>query len=282
MRLLNFLRVLDAIQSPGRSAAPPRNRKLKLESLERRAVLTLLDTLLPAPEPLTTPLIEVVPLPTISEQSSSLDYGGSGSGSGDPDAQEPVTDQLPEPPTHEIGSVSDSGDSPPGTYSPESGSASGFGSPDPGSITEGGSGSGSGYFEGGSEGGSGSGSGDSDLQSSQGGSGSGTGDGTTDPPPPTGGSGSGTGEAPVITSLQSDRIESMIWLVGSVSDPDGPEGLTVHFIIGNSSTPAFSAIVGADGTFSTIGLWVSPGTQIRAYATDAQGNQSDFAICVVW
>jgi hypothetical protein len=109
-----------------------------------------------------------------------------------------------------------------------------------------------------------------------GGSGSGSG-GTS----PSSGSGSGTGgEAPSITSLQPNRIESMVWFVGTVTDADGPvEGLTVYFMVDNDPAIAFAATVNADGSFSTTGLSVAAGTLIQAYTIDVDGNQSLLATC---
>ena len=135
MSLLKFLRVIDEIRSGSGNSTPwPRNRKLDLEALERRAVLTLLDPIATVLEPLesttTTTTFEsqpaTDPASTTYEYSPPVDMGESGSGTGEPEAgdwpQEPTYD--PSPSTG--GSGSGSGDPSP-EPPPESGSGSGSG-----------------------------------------------------------------------------------------------------------------------------------------------------------
>lgn len=135
MSLLNFLRVIEAIQSgSGKNALPPRNRKLELEALERRAVLTLLDPLAPALEPLETTMTTTTlesppptdPTSTASEESPPVDSGGSGSGTGEPEPGDTPLDPPADPLPPTGGSGSGSGDPSPDPP-PETSSGSGSG-----------------------------------------------------------------------------------------------------------------------------------------------------------
>jgi hypothetical protein len=139
MSLLNFLRVIDEIRSGSGKRTPlPRNRKLELEALERRSVLTLLDPVayvLEPPESITTTttfesLPATDPASTNYEQSPPLDMGESGSGTGEPEAGDLPSEPPPEP----LPSTGGSG----------GGSGSGSGDPSPEPPPEPGSGSGSG------------------------------------------------------------------------------------------------------------------------------------------
>ncbi len=217
MSLLNFLRVIESIGSgSNKRRFPPRSRKLELEALERRAVLTLLDPLAPVLEPLqtstvTTTLDSSPPTNTTSTTTESppLASGGSGSGTGGPE----VGDPAPEPTSEPLPST--------------------------------------------------------------GGSGSGTGD-PPPPPPPDPSSGSGIGGAPAIDSLSVQSNDLWSRLVGSVSDADGSvEGLTVFFTIGSTTVPTFTAIVQADGTFSSMQLMLSAGTVVSVHVVDWDGNASE-------
>jgi hypothetical protein len=120
MSLLNFLRVIDGIQRRGgKDAPPPRNRRLEVESLERRAVLAVLDVPLVLSGPLESttsattlelsPLTD--PLPPPPEETLSPDVGGSSSGTGEPEPSDPSADPPTDPPLTDGGSGSGSGES---------------------------------------------------------------------------------------------------------------------------------------------------------------------------
>jgi hypothetical protein len=125
-----------------------------------------------------------------------------------------------------------------------------------------------------------SGSGTTESTFTDGGSGSGTGDPSLEAPPE-GDAGTGTGsEAPVITSLEADHGDLLVWFTGTVTDADGPVvGLTVYFVVGNDTSYSFTAVVDIDGTFSSIGMPIEPGTEVRAYTIDVDGNQSLLVTC---
>jgi len=222
MSLIRFLRVALTTGPLGGKTPPPKpNRRLEMESLERRSVLALVDSLVANVEPVETTLAAVESLPVVAETVETVtayDSGGSGSGTGEMEPSDPTTEAPADP-----------------------------------VLSSGGSG---------------------------GGSGSGT--GYTEPEyPPSSGSGSGSGgEAPAITALQGDRIDAMVWFVGTVTDADGPvEGLTVYFSVGNDPSVAFTAVVGANGSFTSLGVLIELGTFVRAYTIDADGNQSELATC---
>ncbi|MCI0359596.1 MAG: hypothetical protein L0211_14060 [Planctomycetaceae bacterium] len=131
MSILSFLRVIQGIQSRGGKPAPPRNRRLELEPLEWRAVLTVLETPLPildSPE-VTSTVLESPPLG--DPPPSPEDDGGSGSGTGEPDpgqAPDPSGESLP----MDGGSGGGNGDPPPDPpLTSGSGSGTGTGSEAP-------------------------------------------------------------------------------------------------------------------------------------------------------
>jgi hypothetical protein len=108
MSILSFLRVIQGIQAQRGAPTPPsRNRRLEIEALERRAVLTLLDPTVPLAEPLeatSTTIVELsplpypYPLPPPGEVQPPDYYGGSGSGTGGPgpgEAPDPSSETLP-------------------------------------------------------------------------------------------------------------------------------------------------------------------------------------------
>lgn len=227
MSLLGFLRVIEAIRpSRGKASPPNPNRRLEMESLERRSVLALVDSLVAYEEPVETTIAIVESLPEVDALADTVqplteyDNGGSGSGTGGAEPGDP-TIEVPSDPI---------------------------------------------LTSGGSTGGSGSGTGYTEPES-----------------PPSSGSGSGSGgEAPSITALQGDRVDAMVWFVGTVTDADGPvEGLTVYFSVGSDPSVAFTAVVDANGAFTSLGMLIEFGTLVRAYTIDADGNQSELATCYV-
>jgi hypothetical protein len=261
MSLLNFLRVLEGLQPwGGNDSPPPRKRRLKLETLEGRSVLTLLGLPLPPPLPITVPGIEVPPViapePPVTEPEPPITEP-------EPTITEPEPTTIPEPPPSDDG-----------------GSGSGTGGPMPGdpsadpptdlAPTDGSSGSGTGDPP-------------SDPPPGTGSSGSGTGSsgsGTGSSGSGTGSSGSGTGEPPVITAISAQRTSMWIWMTGTVDDPDGPEeGLTVCFTIGNSTSVSFTTTTGAGGTFGSMIYVLPPGIPIYAYVIDSMGNHSATVWC---
>ncbi len=275
MSLLKFLRVIEALQPRRKSdAPPPRSRKLELESLERRTVLTLEGTALPAEEPLLGSTTEVVQ--SHLEQtgySEALTTADSGTGSGSAEYSYYPDSDSTQTTTSQGGSAGGSGYDPPEDYTSTGGSGGGSGSgsgdPSPESSTAS-SGSGSGQGDGGSQ----SGTGDPDPQSSQGGSGSGSGGGTSEPDP-TGSSESGSAG---IESLYADRDGLWVWFAGTTEGL--PEGTVIYFTVGDDPNAAFTAVVGPDGTFMSGGQVIDVGVEIRAYFLDANGNPSPLAACV--
>ncbi len=134
MSLLRFLRVIDFIAFRGDdSKLPPRNRRLELETLERRAVLTLLDPTAPLLEPIETTTTTTLEAPSLTEspppttEETTPDTGGSGSGTGEPDPGDPPPDPTSETPPANGGSGSGSGDPSPDPPPDPSGSGSGSG-----------------------------------------------------------------------------------------------------------------------------------------------------------
>jgi hypothetical protein len=126
MSLLSFLRVVEEIQQPRcKNHVPPRTRRLAVEALEGRAVLTLLGSLTPpiqiVTETIIAPVIESLPLdPSLPPEAAPQPEGGSGSGTGEPEPTDPLPDSG--------GSGSGSGEPGPFEDSPPTSGGSGSGS----------------------------------------------------------------------------------------------------------------------------------------------------------
>jgi hypothetical protein len=268
MSILKFLGVLGEMTDPQRgtsSAPPPRNRKLTLESLEGRAMLTVLDAI--ASDAADTPFVSS-PLPSEEQSPADEPIAEDTSLSTDPaiSEEEPADTVFDPAPADGTGSGDGGGELQSSGSGEAEGSGGGWGGESEagyGGISESGTGSGS---ESGTGGGSASGSGGGEV-SSGGGSGA--------------GSGTGTGEAtdPAVTSLEYMRDGDWVRFMGSAEDNESLEGMTVHFT--SSLGHEFTATINADGTFATIGFTMPPGTEVIAYFIDADGNRSETVSLIV-
>jgi hypothetical protein len=132
MSLLSFLRVVEEIQQTGsKNHVPPRTRRLAMEALEGRAVLTLLGSLAEpiqiVTDTIVAPVIESLPLdPAPTTEAPPIEDGGSGSGTGEPEPADPGS----EPPPDNGGSGSGTGE-PTEPLPDNGGSGSGIGGSPP-------------------------------------------------------------------------------------------------------------------------------------------------------
>jgi hypothetical protein len=258
MSILRFLGVVDAsgLLASQQSSPPPRQRKLAVEKLDSRALLTLIapivtDTFAELEEIVLPPEVQPEPSsgdpdPSTWEQESPSEplpepYAGSGDGTGGDPASDPSGDPPSEPITESsTGSAGGEGADPPLE-------------PDPGS-----------------------------------GGGSAGGEGGDPPPEPDPGSGGGsTGgegqppvdEDPVITSASYTRIGSLVIITGLVAD-DGPlGGLTVYF--SSDDGLHFTTQTTVLGAFVSLSVFMDVGTQVSIYTIDSTGHQSDTMLLIV-
>jgi hypothetical protein len=260
MSILRFLRVVIAETTglTGRATGSSGRRKLALESLERRAMLTLVDPLLAeaasvvsAVEAHAEATAESLPVESIVEDAGSTS-----------ETEEPSWEPI------EGGS---SGDTEPDQPPPEptnTSSSSGTGEEEPPpETTDTGSGSGTGEEE-------------APTEPTDAGSGTGTGEGEAPPDQTDGGSGTGTGEvAPRVTSLYATQNSGWVAFFGTAVDNASLEGLTVFLT--SDLGHQFTATLQEDGSFSTMSFPMQPGTQITAWFIDADGNYSESVTLVV-
>jgi hypothetical protein len=303
MSVLRFLGIVEqhGQSSPARLQPPARQRKLALEPLDDRALLTLLtpivvdtvDGLIESPPPLLEESVDASsgdsgsgswneePTTDSTTGSSGGEPGeapvGSGDGSGSTSAGGSGA-ESPTNPTSDTGSGDGGGESLPEATGGSAGGSAGGESGDPTSGPESGTGSGGGEGSSlptGSGDGSGStsGGGEGGEPPSNPGSGSGTGSGGGEGSIPGGSSQGGSGSAdPEISELTFERMGTFVTFAGIVADDESLVGCFVYF--STDMGTQFSIAIAADGTFNTYTMYLSVGTIVTAYAVDADGNHS--------
>jgi hypothetical protein len=239
----------------------PARRQLVVESLERRAMLTVLvPPLVQAANELTT---DVVLEPVADAYDDGLACQettdcGSGAGTGG--------DEMPPEPV-DCGSGGGMGGEEATVETTDPGSATGAGDDSqPSEPSDGGSGLGSGE--------------ESPSEPLDSGSGSGTGEGSpSDPTGSSSGSGTGEDELPAITSFAAMQESGWYAFTGTASDNESLTGQRVY--LSSDMGHQFTATIQEDGSFSTMSFIMEPGTQITAYVIDADGNYSESAVIIV-
>lgn len=282
MSILRFLGVIAETTGlkRGPANAVARNRKLKVEALEARAMLALLN-----------PLVLLPPsLPSVEDLAEELVPLG------EPIVLDPGPITIPPlGPIVDLPPITVFDPSPPlpggdGEYPLEGNGSEGGGAGDPSQGSEGGwggdsgGGSGGGYgggSEGGTGGGSESGAGSGSETGSGGGegsSGSGSGAGSESGAGTGSGSGSGSG-AGSISSFSSVHDYGVVRLIGTATDDESLAGLTVYLT--TTAGHQFTATINADGTWASASYVLEPGTTVMAYFIDADGNHSEMASILV-
>lgn len=244
MSILKFLRIVDASGLAGqeRSTPPPRQRKLALETLDDRALLTLFT---PIVIDTVSGLVPTPPIPSANVLEPINSDPSPGSWNEDP----------PQDPPLEPYGGSDGGEGSDPPSNPE-------GDPPPEPIT--GSGTGSGGGEGGDP-----------PANPESGGGSGGGNGEDPPADQNPGSGSGGGSsttAPEITSVSFERMGVFVMFSGTVTDDESMVGQKVYF-----STDLgfqFEITILSEGTFTSYAVMLDIGTQVSLFTIDADGNHS--------